>query len=165
VSCGWVSLKQRPQHRILSVLQALSVRALGGRLQAGLEAFNRQTAESYATNQLTRIIYYFVLQALAVRALGGRLQAGLEAFNRHAAESDATNQLTRIIYYFVLQALAVRALGGRLQAGLEAFNRHAAEEMDGLLEVQRKLVGRDRELQALVSLVSAMFIIYISIYA
>jgi hypothetical protein len=51
----------------------------------------------------------------------------------------------------VLQALAVRALGGRLQAGLEAFNRHAAEEMDGLLEVQRKLVGRDRELQALVS--------------
>jgi hypothetical protein len=51
----------------------------------------------------------------------------------------------------VLQALAVRALGGRLQAGLEAFNRHAAEEMDGLLEVQRKLVARDRELQGLVS--------------
>lgn len=49
------------------------------------------------------------------------------------------------------QALAVRALGGRLQAGLEAFNRHAAEEMDGLLEVQRKLVARDRELQGMVS--------------
>jgi hypothetical protein len=60
------------------------------------------------------------------------------------------------VILFVLQALAVRALGGRLQAGLEAFNRHAAEEMDGLLEVQRKLVGRDRELQALVSLLQRL---------
>eukprot|EP00879_Flechtneria_rotunda_P001207 GHRR01001354.1.p1 GENE.GHRR01001354.1~~GHRR01001354.1.p1 ORF type:complete len:500 (+),score=179.45 GHRR01001354.1:389-1888(+) len=49
------------------------------------------------------------------------------------------------------QGLAARALAGRLQAGLEAFNRHAADEMDQLLEVQRNLMARDQQLQALVS--------------
>lgn len=51
----------------------------------------------------------------------------------------------------VLQGLAARALAGRLQAGLEAYNRHATEEMDALLEVQRNLMGRERQLQGVVS--------------
>jgi hypothetical protein len=41
----WLLLKQRLRccdDVILFVLQALAVRALGGRLQAGLEAFNRR---------------------------------------------------------------------------------------------------------------------------
>lgn len=38
-----------------------------------------------------------------------------------------------------------------MQAGLEAYNRHATEEMDSLLEVQRNLMARERQLQGLVS--------------
>jgi hypothetical protein len=49
-----------------------------------------------------------------------------------------------------LQGLAARALAGRLQAGLEAYNRHATEEMDSLLEGQRNLMARERQLQGLV---------------
>jgi hypothetical protein len=49
------------------------------------------------------------------------------------------------------QGLAARALAGRLQAGLEAYNRHATDEMDQLLEVQRNLMARERQLQELVS--------------
>lgn len=49
------------------------------------------------------------------------------------------------------QGLASRALAGRLQAGLEAYNRHATEEMDSLLEVQRNLMARERQLQGVVS--------------
>lgn len=48
------------------------------------------------------------------------------------------------------QGLAGRALAGRLQAGLEAYNRHATEEMDQLLEVQRNLMARERQLQGVV---------------
>jgi hypothetical protein len=53
------------------------------------------------------------------------------------------------------QGLASRALAGRLQAGLEAYNRHATEEMDSLLEVQRNLMARERQLQGLVSVEQA----------
>jgi hypothetical protein len=54
------------------------------------------------------------------------------------------------------QGLASRALAGRLQAGLEAYNRHATEEMDSLLEVQRNLMARERQLQGVVSALSEL---------
>lgn len=58
---------------------------------------------------------------------------------------------------FAPQGLAARALAGRLQAGLEAYNRHATDEMDSLLEVQRNLMARERQLQGLVS---SMLVVY-----
>jgi hypothetical protein len=50
-----------------------------------------------------------------------------------------------------VQGLAARALAGRVQAGLEAYNRQAADDMDQLLDVQRQLLAREQQLQAVVS--------------